>query len=148
VPLIFCGPGIPKNETRDSLCYLLDIYPTLCDHLGLETPSTVEGKSLQPVIGNGGVKIRDSVFLAYTRIQRGIRTDDNWKLIAYNHRGLQRTQLFDLNKDPWEKNDLSEQEAYEKRQKDLMERLKQDMAALDDFCDLDKPNWGLPEEKK
>ena len=147
VPLIFCGPGIPVNETRNSLCYLLDIYPTFCDFLGLEIPATVEGRSLRPAMKSNDIKIRDSVFLAYTRIQRGIKTDDNWKLITYNHHGRQRTQLFDLNKDPWEKIDLVGLEAYKEQQKDLMERLKREMAALDDFCNLDRPDWGLLKEK-
>ena len=31
VPLVFAGPGVPKDFRTDSLCYLLDIYPTLCD---------------------------------------------------------------------------------------------------------------------
>ena len=31
VPLIMCGPGIPENQRSETFCYLLDIYPTLCD---------------------------------------------------------------------------------------------------------------------
>jgi arylsulfatase A-like enzyme len=144
VPLVFCGPGIPANETQESLCYLLDIYPTLCDMTGLEMPASIEGRSLRPVIKSGTIKIRDSVFLAYTKIQRGIRTDDDWKLICYNNRGMLRTQLFNLRVDPWEKIDLAGLEAHRERQQNLTERLKREMIALDDFCDLDKPNWGLP----
>jgi len=147
VPLIFCGPGVPENETRDGLCYLLDIYPTLCDMIGLKNPLSVEGRSLIPAILSERGRVRDSVFLAYTKIQRGIRTDDDWKLITYNYRGRQRTQLFNLKEDPWETDDLSGREEYEAYRIDLLDRLKREMAALDDFCDLDRPNWGLPEVK-
>ncbi|GAF96928.1 unnamed protein product, partial [marine sediment metagenome] len=31
VPLIISGPGMPVGEKRDALCYLFDIFPTLCD---------------------------------------------------------------------------------------------------------------------
>ncbi|KPL09411.1 hypothetical protein AMJ85_06655, partial [candidate division BRC1 bacterium SM23_51] len=35
VPLIISGPGLPEGEKRDALCYLLDVFPTLCDLVGL-----------------------------------------------------------------------------------------------------------------
>ena len=52
VPLVMAGPGVPRNQTRDAFCYLLDIYPTLCDLVDAPIPETVEGKSLQPVMEN------------------------------------------------------------------------------------------------
>jgi arylsulfatase A-like enzyme len=143
VPLVMCGPGIPKEAKADGLCYLLDIFPTLCDLSGISEPSTVEGKSLLPIINNNSTKIRNSVFLAYTKLQRGVRTDDDWKLIKYNVRGVQTTQLFNLNTDPLELNSLSDNEDYTEKLNDLTSLLRGHMKELDDFCDLDKPNWGL-----
>ena len=147
VPLIFCGPGIPKNVQSNTLCYLLDIYPTLCGLSKIPIPDTVEGKSLLPAIKNQSVKIRDSVFLAYTKIQRAVRRDDNWKLIKYNVKGVETTQLFNLNDDPWEINNLAEDSNCHNQVVDLTNLLISYMKNLDDFCDLNKPNWGLPEEK-
>ncbi len=34
VPLIFRGPGIPKNQTSDAMVYLLDLCPTFCEFAG------------------------------------------------------------------------------------------------------------------
>lgn len=51
VPLIIQLPGrIPRAERLAQHVELLDIYPTLCDLLEIETPETVHGRSLLPLI--------------------------------------------------------------------------------------------------
>lgn len=147
VPLIMCGPGIPGNVRSKALVYLNDIYPTLMDLLKTPLPPSVEGKSLLPVIKNPGRSHRSALFLAYTHIQRAVRTDDNWKLIRYNVKGKQSTQLFNLNDDPRELHNLAGQRDVADREDQLTALLRSFMRQYDDFCDLDKPNWGLPEEK-
>jgi arylsulfatase A-like enzyme len=42
VPLVICGPGIAAGQRSEALVYLLDIFPTLCDLLGLAAPGSVE----------------------------------------------------------------------------------------------------------
>ncbi len=146
VPLIISGPGIPKGVQAGGLCYLNDIYATICELTDIPVPQSVEGKSLVPMLENKNSKIRDSLFLAYTKIHRGIRTKDSWKLIKYNVNGKQTSQLFDLNTDPHEINNLAGEEKNSERLNELSAKLKTQMKELDDFCDLDKPNWGIPEE--
>ena len=143
VPLIFCGPGVPRGVQPDALCYLSDIFPTLFDLIDLPIPDTVEGKSLQPIIANRKDKIRDSLFLAYTRLHRAVRTDDNWKLIKYNVGGVVTTQLFNLNEDPYELYNLADDQKCDDKEKQLTNLLKKSMKEFDDFCDLDEPNWGF-----
>ncbi|MFC1502568.1 sulfatase-like hydrolase/transferase [bacterium] len=145
VPLIMSGPGIPQGKTADTLCYLLDIYPTLCEYLNLEKPLSVEGKSLAPVLKRRDGKIRDSLFLAYTKLQRGVRTDDDWKLIKYMVKGQEMTQLFNVRNDPQEMHNLIGDPHFSRRREILTAMLKRHMDDLDDFCDLDKSNWGFPE---
>jgi arylsulfatase A-like enzyme len=147
VPLVICGPGIPQDVRTSGLWYLLDLFPTLCALTGLDVPDTVEGTSIAPALRDPSTPGRDSVFLAYTKLQRGVRTDDDWKLIKYNVKGEQHTQLFDLNRDPHEMNDLAGDARYKDRLESLTALLEEHMRDLDDFCDLDKPNWGLPEGK-
>ncbi len=148
IPLVISGPGFPKGRKRDSLCYLLDVYPTLCEMLGLSIPAGVEGLSLLPSVEGADQKIRDSVFLAYTRLQRGIRTDDDWKLIEYNVGGIRTTQLFNLAEDPWETRDLARESPHGARLAALRDLLRKSMKEYGDFCDFDKPNWGLPSEER
>ena len=117
VPLIFAGPGIPANRRTSSYAYLLDIYPTLCDLVGIDPPSSVEGVSLLPAIRDPSVRARDDLFFAYTDLIRSAK-DDRYKLILYACQGdgaapesgapangerdcaRNRAQLFDLDRDP------------------------------------------------
>ncbi|NOY37371.1 MAG: sulfatase-like hydrolase/transferase [Chlorobi bacterium] len=147
VPLIFTGPGIPENTRTDALCYLNDIYPTLCELAGLPVPATVEGKSLLPVIEDPAAKVRDEVFLAYRNFQRGLRTDDNWKVIRYNVNRHDTVQLFNLNEDPWEMKNLAPDPAYRDKLSALTDRLYEWMHRLDDPMDPDKPDWGKVKKK-
>lgn len=101
VPLVMAGPEIHRGERRDALCYLLDIFPTLCDLAGLPVPESVEGRSLLPVLDNSAARVRDHLPLAYGRVQRGVR-DERYKLIEYVVDGKRHTQLFDLEHDPYE----------------------------------------------
>ncbi|MFO7871408.1 MAG: sulfatase-like hydrolase/transferase [Kiritimatiellia bacterium] len=104
VPLVFAGPGIPKGERRESLVYLLDIMPTLCDLADVKTPGSVEGRSLVPCLDNANAGVRDSLYLAYAESIRGV-TDGSRKLIEY---ACGETQLFDLENDPSEKRNLAD----------------------------------------
>ncbi len=122
VPLIFAGPGIPAGEQRDTYAYLLDIFPTLCDLLEIETPASVEGSSLLASIRDENVTIRDALYFAYTVMLRGVK-DDRFKLIEYIHEGRNTTQLFDLAEDPWEVHNLADDAAHDLRLASLRERL-------------------------
>lgn len=103
VPLMISGPGIPRGRSVNAFTYLLDLYPTLCDTLGIGPPAGLEGESLRPLWEGRKTAVRDSVFLPFLDIQRAVR-DDRWKLIAYPKIG--HLQLFDLKTDPYEKTNL------------------------------------------
>jgi len=131
VPLIFSGPGIPKNETSESFAYLLDIFPTLCDLIGIDTPPSVEGRSLVPVFDDPQLRLRTHVLCAFTHLMRSVR-DERYKLIEYNVGGTRTTQLFDLQTDPWEMNNLADNSAYKSRRDSLWEEL---LHWRDDYSD-------------
>ncbi|MCF6223309.1 MAG: sulfatase-like hydrolase/transferase [Flavobacteriaceae bacterium] len=142
VPLIFKGPDIPTGIKTNSSSYLFDIYPTLCDLVGISIPSTVNGKSLKPVI-NGKIKQRRKAQLfAYKNFQRSVRKD-NWKLIKYNVKGTITTQLFNLKEDPFETNNISENKAYKEQLNDMTALMQELMIEYNDSVDLEKPGWGV-----
>lgn len=122
VPLIMSGPGIPSGEKRDAFCYLLDIYPTLCNLAGIPIPDSVEGKSLVSAMQNAGNKIRDNLLFAYTSLHRGVR-DERYKLIEYVVEEKRTTQLFDLQADPFELNNLADNPSYAEPLKRLRKEL-------------------------
>ena len=123
VPLIIVAPKIKGNRKAETLCYIHDIFPTLCDLTNSEIPASVEGNSLIPVLKNERKKIRENVFLSHSKQQRAIRSDDDWKLIRYFVKGVARTQLFYLKNDPWEIENLADQPEYAAKQKELSDAL-------------------------
>jgi arylsulfatase A-like enzyme len=102
-PMIMAGPGIPRGKSTSAFTYLLDMYPTLCDVLGIKPPKGMAGESLRPLWEGKKERVRDTVFLPFLQIQRAVR-DDRWKLIAYPKIG--HLQLFDLRSDPHETTNL------------------------------------------
>ncbi len=104
VPLIFSGPGIAADKRCDSLVYLLDIFPTICELLNLDHPESVEGLSLAPCLEDTDHTVRDQLYLAYENSIRGI-SNGHYKLIEY---ACGATQLFDLGADPLEISSLAE----------------------------------------
>ncbi|MFP4029232.1 MAG: sulfatase-like hydrolase/transferase [Candidatus Brocadiia bacterium] len=122
VPLIFRGPGVPQNVRSDSLCYLLDVFPTLCDCLGLEVPDSADGTSLMPALNSPGKPLRPSHYYGYCSCQRAVR-DSRYKLIEYAADGQRKTQLFDLDEDPWELSNLAEDPKYNEKVAELREQV-------------------------
>ncbi len=114
VPLILRGPQVPQNSTIEALSFTYDIYPTLCQLADLKIPQTVESESLVPLLNGDKEQIRETTFSIYKDIQRMV-SDGRWKLIRYyksakDDAGSDCLQLFDLQNDPHELNDLSTQE--------------------------------------
>lgn len=120
-PLLFAGPGIKQGVT-DAMVYLLDIYPTVCELAGTATPEGIDGRSFRDVLTGAKPSHRDRIFCAYLGVQRVLR-DERYKLIRYPQ--VQRTQLFDLQNDPDELNDLSTDE----KQAPRIAAMMQEMAA-------------------
>jgi arylsulfatase A-like enzyme len=137
VPLVFAGPGVPANARTDAFAYLLDIFPTLCDLAGLDVPGTVEGKSLVPAMLDPDEMVRDTLYLAYTQYQRGVR-DQRYKLIEYHVNGRRTTQLFDVEEDPWETENLAEDPGMAGE----VARLRAELLRLRDAWDDTASEWG------
>jgi arylsulfatase A-like enzyme len=80
VMLIMRGPHFQGGRVHDSLVSQLDLYPTLCDLAGVETPGFVQGRSLLPLVDREVDRIRDEIFAELTYHvaydpQRAIRTE-------------------------------------------------------------------------
>lgn len=51
IPMIFAGGGIRRRgHEKNAFSNIVDIFPTLCDYIGVESPFGVQGKSLLPVL--------------------------------------------------------------------------------------------------
>ncbi|MDT8392001.1 MAG: sulfatase-like hydrolase/transferase [Lentisphaeria bacterium] len=131
VPLIISGPGIARGETRDQLCYLFDINPTLCELASLPVPGTVQSKSLKPVLSDAKAPHRDHLYFAYMNWQRAVR-DERYKLIEYCVEDERQTQFFDLADDPHELRNLAQDPNHAPALQALRALLKQERVRLND----------------
>lgn len=136
-PLIFVGPGIPKGKSTRAFSYLLDVFPTLCDVIGIPRPSELEGESLRPLWEGRKDRVRDSVFLPYIKIQRAVR-DERWKLICYPQ--ISHMQLFDLQNDPHEKTNLIDRAEHAGHVRRLLALMGQWQAGVGDTLKLPAEN--------
>jgi arylsulfatase A-like enzyme len=132
-PLIFAGPGIPQGKSTQAFSYLLDVFPTLCDVIGIRPPTDLEGESLRPLWEGTRDRVRDSVFLPFINFQRAVR-DERWKLICYPKIG--HIQLFDLQADPDERTNLIDRAEYAQHVKRLLKLMGQWQAKVGDTLEL------------
>jgi arylsulfatase A-like enzyme len=136
VPFVLAGPGVPHGRS-DAFAYLYDVYPTVCELTGTPVPPEVESKSLVPVMMGKAAKVRDYAFTAYRNCQRAVR-DERWKIIRYPL--VDKTQLFDLQNDPHEMNDLAAMPAHAAKVKEMMALLERQQKLYDDTAPLKVQN--------
>lgn len=135
-PLMIVGPGVPQGE-QTAFTYLFDLYPTLCDLLGIEPPAGLDGHSLRPLWSGEKATVRDSVFLPFRDQQRAVR-NDRWKYICYPQ--INHEQLFDLQQDPHETQNLAESNAHQDARNQMRELLRQWQQKTGDPQPLSTPN--------
>lgn len=117
IPLIFAGPGIPKNKRLDQYVYLMDIYPTLCDLLGVKIPESVEGYSFAHMFEDDSFVTRNNLYFVYNDLIRSVK-DARYKLIQYRNY-VEKIELFDLLTDPEEMVDLSKNPKLQEKKVEL-----------------------------
>jgi arylsulfatase A-like enzyme len=130
VPLIFAGPGVPAGTRVDRVASLIDIYPTLCELIGLPVPAQCEGNSLVPQLRDP--KAPRTVPAITTQTQgkqsgHAVR-DDRWRYIRY-YDGFE--ELYDHVNDPNEYTNLAADPKFGAEKGRLKEWLERAHAPLD-----------------
>ncbi len=122
VPLILAGPGIPKTVRNDDYHYLYDIFPSLCSLCGINIPDTVEGMDFSNDFENPESIQREELYTAYRDSVRAIK-DERYKLIEYRYQKVNVTQLFDLERDPFETLNLADNPEYKETRAELTKKM-------------------------
>lgn len=127
IPMSIRLPGQTKRKTSDYHWVNVDTVPTLLDLAGAD-PVDCHGQSAAPIVtGNGRQPKRDYVISQYYGKQtwvnpiRSIRTA-KWKYNLYTDWG---EELYDLENDPEEIVNLSQNRKYARDKKRLREKLDQ-----------------------
>jgi arylsulfatase len=118
IPLILKGPAgdqIERGALHNHVAELRDIMPTLLDCADLPLPPGLEGKSLLPIARGKDVEWRSYLHGEHTLFGQSLQwlTDGHGKYIWCS--GTGREQLFDLDTDPQELQDLSSVPGYRER---------------------------------
>ena len=150
VPLIISGPGIPADSRTDAMCYLFDVLPTLAKHCSVGDCKGSDGIDFNPTLADPTKPARSSMIFAYKNVQRAVR-DERWKLIRYPQ--VDRTQLFDLQTDPFEVHNLADLPENAAKVAELTSLLEKEMVVQGDKVTLKVGNpgpadWSPPEKVK
>ena len=139
IPFLARLPGaIPAGSTSDRVSLNLDFAPTFLDFAGAEIPDDMQGRSLRPILeGEEPSDWRDTVYYHYyeypgphkVRPHYGVRSQ-RYKLIYYYT--VDEWELFDLQMDPYELNDLYGAPAYADVSHRMKAELRNQRARYDD----------------
>lgn len=112
VPMMIAVPG-NKNagQVARGLTELVDLYPTLAELCALTPPSSVEGKSVVPLLDDPTRSFKKAVFTQLRRGNKGtgrtVRTD-RWRYIEWSDG---TAELYDETNDPQEITNLAKDPA-------------------------------------
>ena len=136
VPFIITGPDIKSDHIINTPIYLQDIMPTTLELAEVDIPSSVEFRSLVPLIRESNINHYDYIYGGFRNLQRSI-TDGEWKLIHYTNGNIYR--LYNISNDPNEMIDLALDKNYRKNINDLKLKLADLSKSLNDPVDYDNP---------
>ncbi len=163
VMLIVRGPGgFTGGKVFDAMVSQVDIFPTICELIGLERPDWLQGRSVLPLIRGEAEEINEEIFAEVTYHaaydpQRAVRTkrwkyirrfddrerpvlpnvDDSpskdlWLRHGWAERRIASEQLYDLVFDPAEACNLARDPAYEGALTAMRDRLERWMRSTND----------------
>ncbi|MFO0923891.1 MAG: sulfatase [Pirellulales bacterium] len=138
IPLLAKGPGIQSGIAPSQFVANIDFAPTFLDLAGLPVPSSMQGRSIAPLLrGESPDNWRQSVYYRYyhdpghhnTAAHYGVRTQTH-KLIHYWKKNAY--EMFDLTADPTEQKNLlfSESDRNNPKIAAKFEELKQEILKL------------------
>jgi iduronate 2-sulfatase len=137
-PLFIMHPEGKKALKNSSPTELLDLFPTICDYLQIKKPNKLHGTSLEPIVSGEIKSVKNAALSQYPRHNKmgyALRTNRyryiEWREGSYKKnktyvRGkIVSTELYDYEKDPLEKTNLTKSDTYTNLKNELKEQLDQ-----------------------
>ena len=131
MPFMISYPKLIKPKSKNANLLLnVDFAPTFLELAGVETPEAMQGTSFVPQLASNFDEVREAVYYHYYEYPKwhmvqphyGIRTK-RFKLIHFYY-SMDEWELYDLDNDPNEMNNLYGQPKYKKLTKLLKKKLK------------------------
>lgn len=130
VPLVISCPGTILQDVRsNALVELLDLTPTVLDLAGLPIPEYIQGKSFAPILTGEAPPNdhKDCVYSEYYfsamslhEIHATMYFDGRYKIAVHHNSDI--SELYDLENDPCEYENLWNKDGYEKLQNELVKK--------------------------
>lgn len=137
VPLLMQCPAMIKEGTVvDQVVANIDIAPTIMEAMGLKKPAHMDGESFLPLTQGTSIPWREYFLYVYYWEQNYPHTPTHFSIRGNQYKyttyyGLWDTdELFDIQADPQEQNNLIHKPVYEKTKKEMQDRLYAMMAEL------------------
>jgi N-acetylglucosamine-6-sulfatase len=119
VPLLIRGPGIPRSKTAHDLVVNADLAPTIVQATGAKPGLNMDGRTLLPVARNPRTE-RGRELPIESRSFNAIRSHR----YIYAQHASGETELYDLQRDPFELQNLANDPAYADVASKLAQRLE------------------------
>ena len=163
VSLIMRGPGgFSGGKVSDALVSHIDIFPTLCELLDIQSPPWLQGRSFLPVVQGKVREVNEQIYSEVTfhaayEPKRSVRTQrwnfirhfgdrdkpvlpncddglskDVWLEYGWRDRPVAHEQLYDLIFDPNETNNLASDPVFSEARKEMGQKLESWMKKTDD----------------
>jgi len=124
-PLIISAPGMNSFKAK-TMSEFVDVYPTLCELTGVDSPDGLQGKSLVPALKDPAVKIKDFSISQFPRgniMGYALRTP-RYRYVEWRKKGeIQDIELYDYEKDPLETASLHSNPEYKTELKKLQKQM-------------------------
>ena len=137
VPMLMQCPNLlPGKSVVEEVVANIDIAPTILEAMSLKKPPHMDGQSFLPLALGKNIRWRDYFLYAYYWEQNYPQTPTHFSLRGKQYKyttyyGVWDTdELFDIQNDPKEQNNLIHQPDFEKIKVDMQTRLYQMMADL------------------
>ena len=117
IPLIIRHPELKGGRAVDAMVQNVDVAPTILNALGVDVPDEFDGRDLMPLMSGETDRSYAEAFCdtGFFTVKRAIVTDDGLKFIRTFDNGPYKDapvrELFDLNDDPGEVENLAEAQA-------------------------------------
>ncbi len=129
VPLIIKVPG-KKPAVCHSFAELLDLYPTVAELAGLHYSRHLQGKSLVKTLDDPEHHVRDAAFSVTQGGKSFLLRTSKWAYIQYDEDAGSGIELFDMEYDPKQFNNVANNPQYRQIVAEFQDRLKSKLAEI------------------
>jgi arylsulfatase A-like enzyme len=110
VPLVIAGPGVNEHVVNE-VVRTIDVAPTVLDLVGLDSPAGFQGRTLGGAVRGEALEpvpaLVEGVLLHPWDSTSNALVTRFHSLVEVSHAGVETAMLFDLTRDPFEREDLT-----------------------------------------